>query len=261
MSGGVPALTSSPNQTRVGELRIAKLGEGRHVLHLRPALGAGDAERLELAGGVLRRRGVDLREAEQRMAGDQAVGLQARAAIGHVGEIEIELLVEQEAQEMRRRAGRVGRVAELAAVLPWPRPGTPRRCWPARSDAPRTPAAPATPLMSGRKSSIFQRRLLNTLGLISVSAWVPTQIRWPSAGCIDHVLGRDVAGRAGPVLDDDGLAERLRHLVGDDAGVRVDGAAGRQSDDEADRAGLRRRAGAWEGERAAPRRRAAMRAR
>ena len=88
-----------------GELRIAKLDEGRHVLHRRPAFRAGDAECLEFAGRVLRRRGVDLREAEQRMAGDQPIGLQSRTTIGAVGEIEVELLVEQEAQEMRWRAG------------------------------------------------------------------------------------------------------------------------------------------------------------
>ena len=51
MSGGVPSFTSSPNHTR-GEFGIAELGKGRHVRHRRPALGAGDAEHLEFAGGV-----------------------------------------------------------------------------------------------------------------------------------------------------------------------------------------------------------------
>src|SRR6476659_9107048 len=59
------------------ELGIAQLGEGRDVLHRRPAFGTGDAERLELAGGVLWRRRVDLRETEQRVPGDQAGHLQS----------------------------------------------------------------------------------------------------------------------------------------------------------------------------------------
>src|SRR5438045_2028330 len=50
------------------------------------------------------------------MAGDQAVRLQSRATVRDMGEIEVELLIELEAQEMRWRAGRVGGVAELAAI-------------------------------------------------------------------------------------------------------------------------------------------------
>src|SRR3954468_11200778 len=50
------------------------------------------------------------------MAGDQAVRLQSRATVRDMGEIEVELLIELETQEMRRRAGLVGRIAELAAI-------------------------------------------------------------------------------------------------------------------------------------------------
>ena len=57
---------------------------------------------------------------------------------------------------------------------------------------------------------------------------------WP-----EQHANRDVAGRARPVLDDDGAPQRLRHVLGDDAGVGVHGAAGGQAHDEAGRAGLR----------------------
>ena len=87
-------------------------------------------------------------------------------------------------------------------------------------------------------------QLSNTLGLISVSAGVPTEIRCPSAGSLDHVLGGEVADRARAVLDDDGLPEDFRHLVGDDAGIGIDGAARRKAYDEFDRARLRQGAGA-----------------
>src|SRR3954447_18991828 len=50
------------------------------------------------------------------MAGDQAVRLQSRATIRDMGEIEVKLLVELEAEEMRWRTGRVGGVAEFAAI-------------------------------------------------------------------------------------------------------------------------------------------------
>jgi hypothetical protein len=40
---------------------------------------------------------------------------------------------------------------------------------------------------------------------------------------------------ARPVVDDDGAAERLGHVVGDDAGIGIDRAARRQSHDEAHR--------------------------
>jgi len=48
-------------------------------------------------------------------------------------------------------------------------------------------------------------------------------------------LGRDVAAGPRPVVDDDGAAERLGHVIGDDAGIGIDRAARRQSHDEAHR--------------------------
>src|SRR5918994_7208754 len=51
------------------------------------------------------------------MSGHQPGGLQARAAIRHMREVETEFLVQLIAEEMRWRAGLVGGIAELAAVL------------------------------------------------------------------------------------------------------------------------------------------------
>ena len=47
-------------------------------------------------------------------------------------------------------------------------------------------------------------------------------------------IGRDIAGRAGPVLDDESLAERLSHLLPDDARGDVRRRAGPEPDDQAD---------------------------
>jgi hypothetical protein len=50
------------------------------------------------------------------------------------------------------------------------------------------------------------------------------------------VLGGDVRPRAGAVVHDDGLAELAPQRLGEHPGEEVAGAAGRESDDEADRA-------------------------
>jgi hypothetical protein len=47
--------------------------------------------------------------------------------------------------------------------------------------------------------------------------------------------GGDIAARTGPVLDDEGLAECLPHLLPDDARRDVGGRAGGKPDDHADR--------------------------
>ena len=48
-------------------------------------------------------------------------------------------------------------------------------------------------------------------------------------------FGADVAGAAGPVVDDDGLTEPLREPLADQAREHVTGAAGREADHDAHR--------------------------
>ncbi len=68
-------------------------------------------------------------------------------------------------------------------------------------------------------------------------------------GGIDDGLGADLPAGAGAGLDDGRLAEGTAHLVGDDAGQRVTGAARGEGEDEAEGAGLgaQRRSGEREG--------------
>jgi hypothetical protein len=63
---------------------------------------------------------------------------------------------------------------------------------------------------------------------------------------VHHLLRGDVAAGAGLVLDDHRLADRGLHLLGDQAGHDVGGAAGREGDDDAN--GL-----VWEGRQAGQR--------
>src|SRR3954462_14463097 len=100
-----------------GEFGIAELLERGHVGNELVAGRARHRENPELAGRVVRRRRVELGEAELRMPGEQRGGLQTRAAIRHVGEVEAELLVELIAEEVRWRAWLIRGVAELALVL------------------------------------------------------------------------------------------------------------------------------------------------
>ena len=54
---------------------------------------------------------------------------------------------------------------------------------------------------------------------------------------LGDVVGADGAGGAGPVLDIDALAERRRHLVGDQAADEIGRSPGREGDHDADRPG------------------------
>ena len=53
-------------------------------------------------------------------------------------------------------------------------------------------------------------------------------------------FSRDIATRAGPVLDDDWLLKSLRHSFGNQARNEVKISAGREADDDAHRAGTDR---------------------
>ena len=70
-------------------------------------------------------------------------------------------------------------------------------------------------------------------------------------GLVGDELRRAVAVGARFVLDDDGLVERLGHRIGDQARVRIDGAARRRADDQANGVGLRQRRAGGRGQRGA----------
>src|SRR5215813_3009561 len=100
---------AEPNLGR--EFGITELRESRYLRHRAVARRPRGGERLELAGTHVRQRGIDLRKPEQRMAAEQAGHLQAGAAIGHMREVEVKLLVHLEAEEVRRCSRLIGRVA------------------------------------------------------------------------------------------------------------------------------------------------------
>ena len=75
--------------------------------------------------------------------------------------------------------------------------------------------------------------------MCGVIATAPTVVRnsvWPSGVGLRHEVGADRAVGAGLVLDDDGLAEDVLDLVGDQAADEIGRAAGREGDHHADRA-------------------------
>jgi hypothetical protein len=193
---------------------------------------------MELAGAHMRQRRIELREAELRMAAKQPGHLQARSAIGHVGEIEVPLLVHLEAQEVRRRSRLVGGIAELAPVRLGPGDElgevAGRHAWRGDEHQRRLDAADDRVKLVDRPARVGKRvgrDLGERLGAEPDDGAVRR--------LIDDVLRRDVTARARLVLDDDRLPQRPRHVLGDHAGVGFDRAARRGPDDDPDRPALR----------------------
>src|SRR5262245_16245241 len=217
-----------------GELRKAKLREGRHVRHVARARIVGHREGAQLTLAQERQRRLHLCKAEQHVPGDEIGGLEARAARWHVHEIEREALVHLEAEEMRRRAGEIGRVAELAGVLLDPgdelRERFGRHGGIGDQHQRRSDAADEWDKVVERPAHIargVRDDLHHRLGR--------QQHEIAVGGLIDHVLVAEDARTARRMLDDDRARERARHMLGDEPPVGIGGTAGLQRDDQARR--------------------------
>ena len=140
---------------------------------------------------------------------------------------------EQHADEMRQAAG-----TPTSRTTPWPDwpwPTATNSCprlragWPvlqrARTGTSRRGRSPRSP-SPDRTGSSFSVCGTTAIGPIGI-----TMIVEPSGAALLTRVGSDPPDRAGPVLDDHRLADRVLQLVGDDARDEIRGAAGREPDE------------------------------
>ena len=171
------------------------------------------------------------------MAGDQCGRLQAGAAVGHVGEIEVELLVQLKAEEMRRRARLVRRIAELALVCLRPfqelGEGLGRHVRMRHEHQRRLDATDERHEIVDRPAQVLECIGIDLGERLGADPdHLPVGRLLERCSCAEMLPS--APGRLSTMMV---WSSALRHALGDDARVGVDRAARRGADDEPDGAG------------------------
>ena len=215
---------------------IALLGERRHIRQHRIALAGRRAERPDLAA-------LDVRHQHRRVGGEhlhlaaEQIGQRGRrAAIGHVDEL---------------HAGRRSATAPApdAAVEPTPveakviSPGlalaaATRSFIDLNGDSARTTISVVLQHHQRDRREVLDRVVGQVVAHVrrdADRAERGEEQRGAVGLRLRHVVGADRAVGAGLVLDDDGLAEDVLDLVGDQAADEIGRAAGREGDHDVDR--------------------------
>ncbi len=165
----------------------------------------------------------------------KVVHVRGRALVRHVHHLHADAFAEQHAEEVRQAAGAGRRVAGLGRI----------RLRPRGELVPRLGAAhrPCGDRELERRAERDRREVLDRVVrdvLVHVrhdghrADRLHHEHRAVRRRGLDRV-GRDAADGAGTILDDHRLAERGRHLLGDDARDDVGGAARREADEDLDR--------------------------
>ena len=213
----------------------SRLRHGRHVGQRRHALLAGNRQRAQLAGLQMLERIDELLESDVDMAGDQIVDRRRVAAVVHLGPSDAGLELEQLAEEVIDAGDAAGRERELAGIFVRVIDQFLDRC-----DRQR---GPHQQHVGGEGERAHRGEgLLPLVGGFRHGERSeddrpirPDQQRMPIGLGARHVVAGDQAGAAGPVLDDDRLAERVADRRLQHARAHVDIAARRVGHDHGDR--------------------------
>ena len=211
------------------------LGDGRQVGQQRRARRAGDGERAHLALLDQRDRGRQRGEIDRDVPADQVGQRRRRTLVGNVGQLHARHRGEQFGAEMDAAADARGRIIQLAGIALGERDQLGDRFR-------RNGGVHQHDQRAGRDQADRREILARVVADIRIERRID-RVRAGAAEAERVAVGRglrdlarrDRAARAALVLDHDLLAERLAHLLGDDARHHVVAAAGRIRDDQRDR--------------------------
>ena len=263
-ASGMPFGPKIANQKRNSTSAGAHAGllHGRHVRHRGRAGRAGHRERLDLAALDQALDGLHRGDGHRHVAGDDVADRLAAALVGHVHGLHAGLVHEHLEVEMRDGAdaggGEVHLLRHGLRIGEQLRHGLDRHVV-GDDQRRRRRRKPGHRVVLRDRIEVGLRFLVERLAdgdrVLRKQQRVAVRI-----GGGDVVPG-DIAAGAGPVLDDDRLAERLLQIVGNLPREGVGRAAGHEGDDEMDRlvgVGALRRRG-LDGEESARRRRRTQR--
>eukprot|EP01136_Pigoraptor_vietnamica_P000419 Opistho-1_new@25714 len=212
--------------------REALLAHRGHLGEEGRALGAHDAQQLGLAGADVLEGDAGVAD-EIGLAREHVLQRRRRAAVGHVRHLRAGGLLEQLAGQVRRRA-RAGRGVRERAGL-----GSRQRDQFAHVLRGQLRLGDEVHLRApdrGHRREVARRQQarLEERGVGGLDRSRRDEEGVAVGRGAHHFGGRDVAAGAGLVVDQHGLAERLRQRLREDARHHVGAAAGRKADDHAD---------------------------
>ena len=232
---GVPAGASTPYQVVTSKSRRPGFGDRRHVGQRARALRRDQRERAQLAGLDVRRGRRDADEDEVHVAGEHVLHREVHALVGDVNELRAGDDVEELAREVVRGAG--------AARAEVERAGLGFREGDELLQVLRRQRRLRDHHVRHRRDQAHRREVLHRVVVdLRVQRRADGERRRDQHDGVAvgrrprRRLGADVAAGAAAVLGHHRLAEARRQPLGDQPAEDVGAAAGRERQDEADRA-------------------------